>query len=396
MRRLAQKNGRKLVSKPARRTWLAHWAWQVALALLGWGCENRYLQGEQLPPLPDAGANSLAKRLVFMDKAIQQDPNEADYFYRRSTIYASLGKENLALTDIERALELNADNQDYYFVQAKLLDQANRPADALRSANQAERMGYQSPAFTWLLGKLCFLNQELSRAEQYLTASRPLVGERADTFYYLGAIKKQANDTLAATALLEQAIARQPAYPEAFTALVDMFAQQGEPKKAARYAYRATVNCPGNAAICELYGQSLMRIDEEAEAMQWYDRATKLDPARWRANHQLALYHLRKERYTLAAGYLQAALRVKPDLPQGYNTLAWLHFKYLDNYPEALRYYELAAKAAPNDAAVAGMIERTKQRIAYEEFKKTPEGQAYLARKRREAEQAAADSTAQQ
>jgi tetratricopeptide (TPR) repeat protein len=375
---------------------LACWAWLLGAALLGWGCENRYLRGEQLPPLPDAGANSLAKRLEFMDQAIKQDPNEADYFYRRATIYASLGKDNLALSDIERALELATDHEDYYFVQAKLLDQANRPAEALRSANQAERMGYRSPEFTWLLGKLCFLNQELPRAEQYLAASRTVVGERADTFYYLGAIKKQAGDTLAATDLLERAIMRQPAYPEAFTALVEMFAQAGEPKKAARYAYRATVNCPGNAGVCELYAQSLARIDEEGEAMQWYDRAAKLDPARWRANHQLALYHLRKEHYSLAAGYLQAALRTKPDLERGYNTLAWLNFKYLDNYPEALRCYELAAKAAPNDANILAMIERTKQRIAYEEFKKTPEGQAYLARKRREAEQAAADSTAQQ
>jgi tetratricopeptide (TPR) repeat protein len=375
------------------RPWF-HWLWLVGWAMLGWACENRYLKGEQLPPLPQANANSLTKRLDFMNEVIGKHPNEADYFFRRGVIYAEINKDNLALEDIGRAIGLDSGNQEYFYMQAKWLDLAGKPAEAFQSANRAERLGYASPEFTWLLGRLCFLNNAHPRAEAYLNESRTHLGERADTFYYLGIIKKQASDTLNATAFLEQAIALKPAYPEAFKAMVDMYARVGAPKKAARYAYRAVTNCPNDGELCEIYAQCLENLDENSEAIFWYEKAVKLAPRLWRANYQLAMYHYRKEHFARAARHLQVALETKPELPQGFATLAWINFKYLDNNQDALKYYELALKSTPNDVEISAMLERTKKRIAFEEYKKTPEGQAYMRRKREEAQQAAADSTA--
>ncbi len=374
---------------------LGHWL-LICLIGLGWACENRYLKGEQLPPLPQADANSLAKRLDFMNQIIQQNSGEADYFYRRALIYLQIGKQNLALADIGSALKLDSGKYEYFYTQAKLLDLAKNHLGAFQAAKRAEQMGYSTPEFTWLLGKLSFLNQSDEQAEQYFLASRTLLGERAETFYYLGMIKKQANDTLNSASFLNRAIELQPAYPEAFKALVGIYEQSGEPKKAVRYAYRAVTNCPNNAQLYELYGKCLENIDETAEAIPWYEKAARLDPGLWLANHQLAMYHLRKEHYVTAATYLRSALVVKPTWDYGHAVLGWIYFEHLDNYPEALRHYEMAAKIKPGDPDLAARVARVQKRIAYEEYKKTPEGQAHIARKRREEAHRAADSLAQE
>jgi tetratricopeptide (TPR) repeat protein len=363
---------------------------------LGWlgasACENRYLSGEKVPPPPQQVARSLEQRVAFMTQVIEQHPNEADYLYRRAVIYLEGGKENLALADVEQALSLDSVNQDYFFLQAKLLNDKQDHPRAYLAAAKAQALGYQSPELTWLLGKLSYLNQQPAKAQVYLQTSLISYGERPETYYYLGLLSKDARDTAQAVTQLERAITLRPTYSDAHQALVDFYLSLGKNRTAAGYSRRGLSLCPDNPDLYQQYARVLERLDEPDAAMTAYRRVVELDPERWQASHRLFLFFLGKRRYALAAMHLRNTLRVKPDLPGGYLTLANISYYHLDQYDDALKFFKLAQQASPQDPAIALAIAKTEKKIEFELWKLTPEGQTWL-RRRREAERAPADST---
>ncbi|MCU0448849.1 MAG: tetratricopeptide repeat protein [Bernardetiaceae bacterium] len=363
--------------------------WLCCLGLSA--CENRYLSGEKVPPPPQQAARSWEQRVAFMTQVIEQHPNEADYFYRRATTYLEGGKENLALTDVEQALALDSANQDYFFLQAKLLDDKQDHQQAYAAAARAQALGYQSPELTWLLGKLSYLNQQPAKAQVYLQTSLNSYGERPETYYYLGLLGKDTRDTAQAVTQLERAITLRPTYAEAHQALVDFYLGLGKNRTAAGYARRGLSLCPENPDLYQQYAHVLERLDEPDAAIGAYRRVVELDPERWQASYRLFTYYLNKRRYALAAMHLRNTLRAKPDLEGGYLTLANISYHHLDQYDEALKYFKLAQQARPQDPAIALAIAKTEKKIEFEAWKLTPEGQAWL-RRRREAERAS-DST---
>ena len=94
-------------------------------------------------------------------------------------------------------------------------------------------------------------------------------------------------------------------------------------------------------------------------AVQMFSRATELDPKFALAYAELSEAHSRMyhwnidrktERREMAREAAEQALAIDPDLPEGHRALAYYYYRGHRDYEAALREFDIAARALPNDS----------------------------------------------
>jgi tetratricopeptide (TPR) repeat protein len=363
------------------------------VALFCWQCMPKE-DNQPMPPLPDATNNNTDKKIAYLSKLIQDNQANAEVFYQRATLNLSIGKENLALIDIDRALALKNNEPTYYWVRALALDQKADFAGALAAARKAENMnldkGIQPAPNTFkLMGKWHYLQKDTAAARRYLAAAQQAFPDHAEVYYYLGLLSKDAGDSVRTVSNLRTAIGLQPNYPQAYTALIDFYKKRGSRRWATAVAAEAVEQCPNQPQLMETYADLLMLGEErEAAAMKWYQQAADLQPDNWRLHYIVGMYHYRERHYNEAEKYLKNALAVKPDLEKALYSLGTIYEYQRKSLPDALAQYERAAQITPYDTTVTYSVRRVKKKIAYEEYKKSPQYILDQMRKRKEEEAA--------
>ena len=71
---------------------------------------------------------------------IEEQPNNASLYIARSDIEREQGLYELALLDVEKAIELDPGNTEYYTLQAILLEKCGKKDEAVKSRNNAKRL----------------------------------------------------------------------------------------------------------------------------------------------------------------------------------------------------------------------------------------------------------------
>lgn len=351
-------------------------------------------QEQPMPPLPDANNHDTDKKIAYLSKLIQENRANAEVFYQRAVLNLSLGKENLALADIERALALKNDEPQYYWVRALALDQKGEFAAALAAAQKAERMNFErgiapAPSVFKLMGKWYYLQKDTAAARRFLITAQQSFPDHAEVYYYLGLLSKDVGDSVRTVANLRTAIGLQPNYPQAYAALIDFYRKRGSRRWATVVAAQAVEQCPNRPELMETYADLLMLGEErEAAAMRWYQQAADLQPENWRLHYTVGMYHYRERHFNEAEKYLKNALAVKSDLEKALYCLGMIYEYQRKNLPEALAQYEQAAKITPYDTTVTYSVRRVKKKIAYEEYKQSPQYILDQMRKRKEEEAA--------
>jgi tetratricopeptide (TPR) repeat protein len=359
------------------------------MALVLWQCTPQE-DNQPMPPLPDGTNNNIDKKIAYLSKIIQENQANAEVFYQRAALNLSIGKENLALVDIDRALALKNDEPDYHWVRALALDQKSDFAGALAAARRAESMNLEkgiqpAPTTFKLMGKWHYLQKDTATARRYLTSAQRLFPDHAEVYYYLGLLSKDVGDSVRTVGNLRAAIGLQPNYPEAYTALIDFYKKRGSRRAATAVAAEAVEQCPNQPRLMETYADLLMLTEErESAAMQWYQRAADLQPENWRLHYVVGIYHHRERHYAEAEKYLKNALANKPDLEKALYSLGTIYEYQRKNLPDALAHYERAAQVTPYDTTITYSVRRVKKKIAYEEYKQSPQYILDQMRKRKE------------
>lgn len=376
--------------KCSRLNFLGVWLW---MAVAFWQCTPQE-DNQPMPPLPNGTNNNTDKKIAYLSKIIQENQANAEVFYQRAALNLSIGKENLALVDIDRALALKNNEPDYHWIRALALDQRSDFAGALTAARKAESMNLEkgiqpSPTTFKLIGKWSYLQKDTAVARRYLTSAQQSFPDHAEVYYYLGLLSKDVGDSVRTIGNLRTAIGLQPNYPDAYTALIDFYKKRGSRRSATAVAAEAVEQCPNQPRLMETYADLLMLAEErESAAMQWYQRAADLQPENWRLHYVVGMYHQRERHYAEAEKYLKNALANKPDLEKALYSLGTIYEYQRRSLPDALAQYERAAQIAPYDTTVTYSVRRVKKKIAYEEYKQSPQYILDQMRKRKEEEAA--------
>lgn len=352
-----------------------------------WACQKVDVSSEKLPPLDNPKTTDINQQITFMSAIIDENPNVATYYYRRSLLFYENNQLVPAQQDIDKALSLDKNNGNFFFVKALILAQSKQLLQALSAALMAETKGLRKVDLFLLLSRLYYETSQPIQAVLYLRKVKEILPNNAEVYYYQGLISYDVADTLNTVRYMEKALSFKTDYLEAYTYLVRLYLKYEKPTVALRYLQKAMQDATmaKNAGLNKLYGDVLVKLDrkeDKFEVISWYEKAVALDSTQWEAAYTVAQYYLSKKNYPTAANYLEKALKTRKNIEGGYYLLAAVYEYHIKDFTKAKGAYQIAQQLQPLNTEIQSDIARMERRIAYEEYKKTPEYQRELAKRK--------------
>ncbi len=324
-------------------------------------------------------------------KALMLDPELVEARSVRARAYMALGETEQALDDMKSAVRIDPDNYELRVTYARMLVQAKRYALARMEFN---RLIQKRPGDTDLIYTLGLLNLQEQKYDAAIENFNQLVqsGKRVDEgYYYLGRVaeeREQFKEAIEWYLKLEKG----DYLLDGQVRIAEMLVKMGSLKKAREHFKKVRSASTSDEDSVKLYlaeGQLLRETNHYHAGMQIYNRALTEYPGNEDLLYARALmaekidridlleadlreilardpenatalnalgYTLadRNERIEEAFGYIQRALKVRPDDPTVIDSMGWVQFR-MGNYEAAEQYLRRAFKLM-QDAEIAGHL----------------------------------------
>jgi tetratricopeptide (TPR) repeat protein len=284
-----------------------------------------------------------------LDGAIRQQPENTGLLARRATLRLAAGQPMAALVDVNAALEIDDQDGELYYLQARALRALSRLPQALIAARQAADNGFNSPELPLLEGETHLAARQYDAALASLDRTLRLDPDQPAALFYKGLAYAATADTTQALAYLHAALARDPRQPEIMHQLASLLNAYRVPEEAAVYATRGMRLDSASGALAYDYGRQLELQGRPDSALYYYRRALRLDTTQYRADYRLALAAgAQGRRPPVLIPHLQRALRRNPRLPQARAMLAEA-LETQHRLPDALAQYRLLVAENPGN-----------------------------------------------
>jgi tetratricopeptide (TPR) repeat protein len=258
-----------------------------------------------------------------LDGAIRQQPDNAGLLARRATLRLAAGQPTAALRDVSAALEIDDQDGELYYLQARTLRALGRLTEALAAARRAAENGFNSPELPLLEGETHLAARQYDAALESLDRTLRLDPDQPAALFYKGLAYAATADTAQALDYLQAARSRDPRQPEILHQLAFLLNAYRLPEDAARYASQGLRLDSTSGALAYDYGRQLELLGRPDSALRYYRRALRLDTTQYRADYRLALAAgAQGQRPATLIPHLQRALRRNPRLPQARMLLA--------------------------------------------------------------------------
>ncbi len=333
------------------------------VSLLTIGCKESNVTDTSFSPLPNEGNKQSSKQGNFMNERIADNSLKPDYYFQRSKINFQEKSYQAALRDIQAAIQLDSLQSRFHFWKSIILADLGTNQDALKSARQAEKMGYKSIGLDILISKLYYENKEPNLSIQYLRKARQVLPSSPTISYLYGAIYADAQDTAQAFNELKEAIRLDSAYTNAYAKLIATYRKYGFVNKALDYGTAATRHCEENEDLIFEIATTLLANEQIDSAAFWHQKLLRINPDSWQANLGLAKYHIAKKEYLEAEKFYNTALEYNPNIEGGYYQLGYIYEYYAKDFEKAAKYYKKAVRLNRGNEEIEQALQRVNWRL---------------------------------
>lgn len=251
--------------------------------------------------------------LSVLNKKIAGDTLNADLFNERAQYYVKKQMVNSALADINRALQLDNTNTDYFLTLSDiylLLGKADYARATLQKVLKAQP---ENPMALFRMSKLELVLKNYNGC-----------------FYYVG-----------------QAIGNRKHFPEAYYLRGLAMLEAGDTAKAILDFQKVNVQDPGNYEACVQLGMLYTMLNNPL-AVDYLEKAINIDPDNAEAYYLIGMYFQEQEDYDKSLAAYDRLLKVFPDYPYAYYNKGYIKLVYQEDYQAALVEFSLAIKLNPN------------------------------------------------
>lgn len=286
-------------------------------------------------------------------------PQDANFPRLRAQAWMSLGQYDKALSDAQRALELDETNVDLMLLASQAAIGAGKFREGAQYADGARRAQPDSPQGYLLMGEAFRRMGELKNAIVVLEAYRRRKPNDYAIYQTLADVYRQNGQTARAVELLERARANQPKDIRYVLGQLEIYLKSNPKRKSeAQILARDLVGPSRNVAHMMLVAQMFAKYNENLDAQSWAESALgAANVADQAAIHsflgRIFLRRAGQEKkdvlYEKALGHFEKVRVTHPqDLIAG-NNVAWLLANKFHRVGEAVRVVEEARGSAPVD-----------------------------------------------
>jgi len=332
-----------------------------------------------IPEVPTFNEEYYTYALASVDEVIQDEPENADAYYRRAELLLQQNKANNALASIRKALEINDDEPTYHLASARALLLKGQNREAVSAAKLAHSKGGELIDIYDILAEANINSNYFEEALHYSDSALIYAPQNPHNYFRKGKALVMMGDTLAAEQNLLKSLELGADAVAVYGVLVDFYMNTGNYQRAKSYMEKILLQ-PKNATDSRLMLQQARILrktgyEDSAQVILYQVKAQKRSPVILR---ELQNLHYQNRRYDSAGYYSRQLMDIRPDDKQAMLTLARVQNKRY-NYSRAIEQYEAILE-------LDSMQQYSTHQIARQELDDLRGKVAYLWRKKQEEE----------
>ncbi len=272
---------------------------------------------------------NLARSVELLDRAVAQDPQNAEAWLRKGELELSNQRLDAAADSFAAATELPSARIPGLVGQARVNLVRGDLDAAETAAARIIQLAPEYPAGQYLQGLIRFERQDVDGAEAAIRNVQRVVPDHAPSLYLMGAIKYRQGQLAQAADSLQRYLSRDPGNESAAKLLASIAFDRSDFESVVE-ALLPFVSTSQDPQLLAMYGSAELQRGQPGPATAALERAVALAPDAAPFRNQLALSLLAAGDPSRAEAELQSAVEVGGDQFQSDYLLAMLRLRARD------------------------------------------------------------------
>ncbi len=297
-----------------------------------------------------AGAGKPDRALVFLDRAIEREPERGESYFSKSVILLNLKRAAEAEQTVKQGLHYAQDSPLGHYYLGRISVETDNPEQALASFDRAIAV---NPAFepAYLAQSTLYESrQEKDKAigvlQKYLRHVNP---RNKDVRQHLVQLYIATKDYAGGLAELEKMVREDPTDLDAQLRIALIYGEKKEFLKAIEQLTVILQARPDELKIREYLGYLYEEAKEFPKAIDAYTQNIQLDPLFIESHLHLGALQYRLKNYPEATLHLREAVRLNPKQPEPHIVLG-LSYLQTEQFQKASEAFEEGVRHNPNNA----------------------------------------------
>ncbi len=300
--------------------------------------------------------------LDYLDNALKGDPDNSRSWFKKAVIHKEEGASGEALQAINRAIQIEYADPEFFLLKGEILTDLDRPDRAIVFLTRAEAAGERNgKLYTFLARNYLKLGKP---DEARKAVDRLLKIDKSDISHMLaGKAYAELGDSLLAVTEFEKAILLNPKNVEAYIGLADIYESGAHFSKAETNLDIALELDKSNTDLMRRKAQLLRQRGSYDSAIFMYRRVADQAPdeVSW---YNVAQVYYRAGRYDSARKFVDRSLLARQDYPDAL-LLKARTLDRLRNYSEAMEVYTQIIEADSTDNLARTELDKLRRKVSY-------------------------------
>jgi Tfp pilus assembly protein PilF len=258
-------------------------------------------------------AGDLVKAEELYHRILAVEPRHADALHLLGVMANQMGKPQVAVDLIARAIAINPTATTYH----------NNIANALKACG------------------------DTAKAEASYRQALLLDKRNSDAYYNLGRLFEEEGRLEEASLSYEAALRCAPGMIAAHISLGGIATKTGHAKLAVQHCEAAVRSAPRHAPAQNALGNALLAVEEKDAAKAQYERAIAIDPNYADPHYNLGNVLLSQKNYAAAMENYKRAIELSPEHADVYNNMGRT-FAEMGHHEEAIRWFHRTIELSPS------------------------------------------------
>ncbi len=324
----------------------------TALGICLYACGGNTSQTETIQKSADklAEDSTLANNesVKALSNQIEADPENAELYYQRASVYFTNKYLERALLDMDDAIKYDAQNPLYHFFRGRVLYAMNKTQEAAKSY---ERAIVLKPDYEDAQMKLAELYYVVKEHTKSINLTNSLIAQRSTNAaaYCLRADnQRELKDTLRAIASYQKALEMDDRYYDAAMQLGLMLAAKKN-KSAKDYFTTAIRINPRSAEAYFGRAYYYQQVGEFQKALFDYRKVIDIDPSSDKSYYNVGIINFDAQKYDEAIRSWDICIQMNNQNVNAYYMRGLVH-EYRKKYKDALLNYQYTLELDPDHA----------------------------------------------
>ena len=293
--------------------------------------------------------------IEILNNKINSNPENADYFNDRAVYNINNRKDNDALNDIKKAIQLDETNADYYITLSNIYLYQGKVTNSLEAINKAFELDTDKARIHLKLAEVFLILKEYQKTHENVEKALEIDPINPVAYFINGYSFLEEEDTNSAIRSFQDAVSQDQDYLDAFYYLGMIYSAKND-KLAVEYLNNALRIEPDNVEVLYLLGLFFQENEDKEKAIEIYDRILKIEENNKFAHYNKAYIELVYfEEFEKAIEDFTKAIESDPTYSDAYFNRGYC-YELLNDFENSIKDYQKTLSLTPNyEKAINGL-----------------------------------------